>query len=195
MERVDPSVRDTVRMPEAAIRAFLDHLDREEMLEARASGDVSKRTIRRHRFPSLAPVVLEVTRPGEGMVRFSVVPRNLSAGGMSIIHGVFLHPKSDCIINLSTVDGEKTAIEGILTRCRYAGARMHESGIKFKHEVDTANYLLLCEDGEDPAPPPEAKPPPAAALAEELLQLVRNRASRAMVERILDQIRETYSAA
>ena len=203
MSQPDPNVRDTVRMPEPAIRAFLDFLDRQETSEARLNGDIAKRSTRRHRFPSLVPVTLEILRPGEGTVRFAVVPRNLSKGGMSIVHGVFLHPHSECVIHLRTVDGEKTVVEGVLTRCRYVGAKMHETGIKFHREVDPNAYLVLCEDEE----PPKSKAPlsatpsvganiaPAIALAEELVQLVRSRASAAVVERVLDQIRSVYPAA
>jgi len=202
MTQADPSVRDTIRLPEPAIRAFLDVLDREEASEARLTGESSHRSSRRMRPPSCEPIVLEVSRPGEGTVRFAAIVRNISAGGMSVVHGVFLHPNVNCVLQLRTIDGEKTSIVGRLTRCRYAGAQLHESGIQFERPIEISHYVKLDEDSGAAHPVPSAAPSPATspeidriiALTTELQELVRAKASIELVGMLLDRIRDACTA-
>jgi hypothetical protein len=84
-----------------------------------------------------------------------------------------------------------------MTRCRYVGAHMHESGIKFESAIDISHYVRVCEDraakDESASAAPASESQRAIALAKELLELVQNGASPPLVTTILDGIRAIYA--
>lgn len=127
-------IRDTLRMPELALRALLNELDREEARSRSATSPPSQR-------PE-GPAVIEVVRHNEGVTRYLGAVRRMTAMGAAVVHGVFLHAGT-CLVHVMTLDGEKTVVGGRLTRCRYVGTRMHESQIEFDAPVDLSHYLVL----------------------------------------------------
>lgn len=172
MPEPESTSRDTIRLPEHAIRSLIEALDRDAARRARLSGRPDQAGQGQLRFHDCKPIILEMTRPGEGAVRFLVVPRFLTADTITVIHGVFLHPHTRCVVHLRTIDGERTAIPGRLTHCAYAAARMHESIITFDDPIETAFYLPVIRPGmpaEGPAslvqPRPSAPPPAPAATS------------------------------
>lgn len=127
-------IRDTLRMPEIALRALLNELDREEARSRTATPPPPQR-------PE-APAVIEVVRHNEGVTRYLGAVRRMTAMGAAVVHGVFLHAGT-CLLHVTTLDGEKTVVGGRLTRCRYVGTRMHESLIEFDAPVDLSHYVAL----------------------------------------------------
>lgn len=125
-------IRDTLRMTDSALRALLVDLDRQD-----AKGSVLPPALRQR--PE-GRIVIEVIRHNEGVARYLAAARHMTPGGILVVHGVFLHT-GNCVVHMTTVDGEKTAVGGRVTRCRYVGTRMHESQIDFDAPVDLSHYL------------------------------------------------------
>jgi PilZ domain len=63
--------------------------------------------------------------------KYIVFPIEISQGGMSFIHGSFIHSSTQCTISIPMPDGEIMAIDAVITWCRLLRGRAHEVGAKF----------------------------------------------------------------
>ena len=99
----------------------------------------------------LSDIAVLVQHPGGGVGRYLVCARNISAGGVSFIHGGYIHPGSECKIVLPRRDGAPLPVNGEIVYCRHVEGSYHEVGVRFTQEVDPA--LLL----EDPTEEAEAR--------------------------------------
>ncbi len=87
-----------------------------------------------------------IQHPGGGTGRYLVCARNISAGGLSFIHGGYIHPASDCKILLPRRDGSPIAVNGTVMHCRHVEGAYHEIGVQFTEEIDP--MALLSENEE-----------------------------------------------
>ncbi len=110
-------------------------------LDARESGRDSQRREHRRWNYRATEIAIIVQHPGGGLGRFMVCARNLSAGGMSFIHGGYLHPGSDCRILLEHLDGRRTAQAAVVRHCRHIEARYHEIGVQFAATLDPGQVV------------------------------------------------------
>ncbi len=86
-------------------------------------------------------IAMIVQHPGGGSGRFLVCARNISASGLSLIHGGYLHPGTECRLLLARADGSPMALSGEVIHCRHVGGHHHELGIRFLNEVDPYEIL------------------------------------------------------
>jgi len=86
---------------------------------------------------------LEVRHPDGETARFLVCGRNISAGGVSFLHGGFLYPGSRCWITRPTVWSGEATIQGKIVSARHVAKRMHEFGIAFDDLVDRRRFVTL----------------------------------------------------
>jgi hypothetical protein len=117
-------------------------------LEQNARTDVPRRVVskgsrRAHKRIEYrqANVALIVEHPGGTSANFLVCTRNISAGGISILHGGFIHPGSRCKIGLPQRDGNQCALIGTVVSCRAVDGFIHEVGLKFQHLIDPADFV------------------------------------------------------
>lgn len=109
----------------------------QEMLN-QAEGDKpseSKRKIDRYPASCFGPALLELKHPSGGEARFIIYPLDISTGGMAILHGSFIHPKSKVRIRLSLPGGDKLPIEGLVTHCHYLRGKAHVVGVGFTRPI------------------------------------------------------------
>lgn len=125
----------SVRRSENKQLEFLRRLD-----GASGGGGNRRRTAARHTY--LMPNVhICIAHPGGGEVKFLVCTRNLSAGGMSFLHGGFLHNRTQVIALLPTLEGQIIAVNGSVVMCRYLADSMHEVGVTFVEKIDPARFI------------------------------------------------------
>lgn len=88
-------------------------------------------------------VFLKVRQPGgqESVIR--VVCRNLSRGGMAILHNAYMHPRSKCAVVLPHLLNGPTVIEGTVVRCQHRRGVIHEVGIRFGQSINVRDYVPL----------------------------------------------------
>ncbi|MEZ6234299.1 MAG: response regulator [Phycisphaerales bacterium] len=90
-------------------------------------------------------VEMRVNQSGGGGVSSSstvkVACRNLSRGGMSLIHGSFIHTGSSVTVFLKNSEQSKVPIAGTVVRCRHVKGMVHELGIKFNLPIDTREFV------------------------------------------------------
>ncbi|MCC6319974.1 MAG: response regulator [Phycisphaerales bacterium] len=131
--------------PANSIRLDATKLDR--LLDAHDAGSANnaaalKRSHVRHTFRTLA-VKLTLSHPGGSQTRFSVACRNLSSGGIGVLHSAYVHSGTPCTIELVSTSNTTHTIEGKVVRCGHLQGTVHEIGIKFNGAIDTREFLAL----------------------------------------------------
>jgi len=143
---------DCIRMGDAERRLLYDALNRTERAE-RALGGNSKRQSERfvyygHEIPF--SIYENTTQQPH---RFMALTRNLSATGISVLHGGFVYQDSECELMLRTVDGERVKIPGTVVHCRLVKGRVHELGVRFDDQIDPSCFVGDDAKGTEPDRP------------------------------------------
>ena len=89
----------------------------------------------------MSDIAVLVQHPGGGTGRYLVCARNISAGGLSCIHGGYIHPGSECKVVLPQRDGHPFAVDGVIVHCRHVQGSYHEVGVQFVEEIDPSALL------------------------------------------------------
>lgn len=150
MQRVAPkssscapqsSVRpNSVNLRAQALGAFLDKLDEPE----RAGGADKRRGFLRWPFRREALEVV-LNHPGGTDVVIKAACRNLSCGGISVLHNSFVHPGSQCVVRLPKPNGSIVSVSGVVKRCIHRAGVVHEVGIAFGAAISARDFVA-----EDP---------------------------------------------
>ncbi|RMD60778.1 MAG: response regulator [Planctomycetota bacterium] len=136
----------SVNLPESRVEEILDHLDKVEP-QGGKSVDARRRTERkpfRH-----FDVQLSVLHPGGGVARFLIPTRDISSTGISILHGGYLHAGTDCKLELPTLWGGTTTVEGAVVRCDHLVGLIHLIAVMFYKPEDISEFV---DTGSDEAP-------------------------------------------
>lgn len=86
-------------------------------------------------------LVLSVEHPGGGLARMLVYTRNLSAGGISLLHGGYLYPGTRCKMRLPRFDGALPTLSGAVVGCRCVEGIVHEINVAFDRRIDPMLFL------------------------------------------------------
>jgi CheY-like chemotaxis protein len=112
-----------------------------DKLDALTAGETTtKRSLSRLAFRHES-VQLHIIHPGGSEAAVRVASRNLSRGGMSLLHSAYIHPGSNCRVDLPTPSGTVRAVHGKIARCIHRGGVLHELGIKFDQHVDLRQFV------------------------------------------------------
>lgn len=131
---------------------MLSHLD-----ASTPPQEASRRLHRRFNY-RVRSCRVKIAQPGSASADcFLVQTRNISAGGLSFLHGAFVHTESRVTVQLITQHGAWHDVTGTVTFCRYVDRGMHEIGVKFDNEVRPYDYcagamvfsFLLVEDDDE----------------------------------------------
>jgi CheY-like chemotaxis protein len=109
-----------------------------------ATEEKDKAPIRREfsRWPFRhATISVTLTQPTGGEVHLKLACRNLSRGGISLLHNQFVHSGSSCVVSLPRLAGGVKAITGTVKRCVHKRLTLHEVGIKFDSNVELREFL------------------------------------------------------
>lgn len=113
------------------LAALLDQLD---------SGDGgSYRTYLRWAFRR-ETISIELHQPGGSTARVDMVARNLSAGGMSLLHSAFVYPNTKVLVRLPGVSAGFVDVRGKVARCLHVQGRVHEVGVQFDEPVEMRSF-------------------------------------------------------
>ncbi|MFO0840056.1 MAG: hypothetical protein U1D55_16235 [Phycisphaerae bacterium] len=124
-----------LRIPESAARSVFERL---EQLEA---ADAASRAHERYAYVIPDGITVTFDHPGGSTVKVVVAPRNLSASGMSMLHGGFVYPNTPCSVRLHRLDGGFETVNGSVTRCRVLAGRVHEIGVKFARPIEPEHFV------------------------------------------------------
>ncbi|MCC6676750.1 MAG: response regulator [Phycisphaerales bacterium] len=139
------------RAPEGAGRLNTLGLGPKELLQLHEAMDGKgeateakrKRGFVRWPFRS-ASVPLRLMQPGSCVAsELRVACRNLSAGGMSVLHNSYLHTGSKVVVTLPHPADGPVELEGTVNRCRHVRGVVHEIGIQFKKSIQARDFVRL----------------------------------------------------
>ncbi len=127
--------QNLLRLGEGEIEKILARMD-QDAAEARpkALRRSDRFEFRRARLPVI------VRHKGGTEARLLLCARNLSEGGISLIHTGYVHPGTTLHVHLTMLKGEVVAIPGQVASCRYISGRLHEIGVRFDHPIDAASF-------------------------------------------------------
>jgi CheY-like chemotaxis protein len=129
-----PAIRNKLGISAKDLEALLDRYDA-------ASGDGHvKRVFTRWKF-RLNQVVLRVTHPGGTVVDVPVVCRNLSNGGIGVLHNNYLYIGSNVVVLMERNQRETVQVPGTVMRCSHREGLVHDIGIQFHERVDVRDIL------------------------------------------------------
>ncbi len=133
----DSERNNTLRLGPRELDALLNKID--ELHPARENPD---REFVRWDF-RIVRALLTVEHMTGSKVELPVATRNISRGGISVLHSAYIYPKARCHVTTELEDGRKLDMNGVVTRCNHIGGKVHEIGIKFDEEISTKDLLGL----------------------------------------------------
>lgn len=115
-------------------------LDKLEALDAANGKPSAKRDFARWPFRH-ASINLRLVHPGGNEVGLRLACRNISRGGISLLHAGYIHPGSQVIVELPRLSGVTTEVHGTIVRCQHRRLTLHEIGVRFNHEIVLRDYV------------------------------------------------------
>ena len=131
--------RNTIGLSPQALEAFLDRLDGMTVQglgsEARAYA----------RWP-LREAFIDVCLQERGTFQrcMLMATRNVSNGGIAVLHSSYMYPGSKCTVALpsrNAQDKEPIVMTGKIVRCAHREGMIHEIGIQFDEPIDASRFV------------------------------------------------------
>ena len=130
-------VENTLRLSVNELLPLLDELDARSGQDEEAA---LKRAFARGRYRAIGvPVVFN--NAGQSGAPLYLVPRNLSASGIGLIHSTFVHTGTPCTVTLPTVAQRAVRIPGVVVRSCHLTGTVHEVGVKFDQIINPREFL------------------------------------------------------
>lgn len=114
------------------------------LLDKLEAGDRGKPPARRDyaRWPFRhATVKVLLTQPSGAEVGLKMACRNLSRGGIALLHNGYVHPGSNVVVALPRLAGGVKDVPGTIRRCQHRRATLHELGIQFDQQIDLQEFI------------------------------------------------------
>ena len=135
-DRSDASDREGSGERQRQLALLLDQLDAREAAEDARVGRRNTRASYRR-----SDVHIVVHHPGGSDTERRVFTRDLSAGGMSFIHGGYLHVGTRVDVGLHRYVGGDDEVSGVVRHCDHIAGSWHAVGVKFEQRVFPKLYL------------------------------------------------------
>jgi len=130
------TARNTLSVDGVLYQRLLAKLD-----ENNSKGGTSAKRIFRRLGYAHAKLCIHIESEGHNSRALVVATRNLSQGGVSVLHSNFMYNGTLLTVDLINTKGEIVPRRGSVTRCEHRGGRVHEVGIKFEEEISLREFL------------------------------------------------------
>jgi hypothetical protein len=124
------------------LKAVMDELDKSKGIQHQ-----EKRKFSRLGYRSLQ-IVLIIKESG-GEVAFMTAARNVSQGGVCLLHRQMLYPAEQCRIVLPLSGNKRLLVRGRVVRCRFIQGVLHEVGVRFDRPIQLAELNEILTMGKD----------------------------------------------
>lgn len=128
---------NTVRLSQRELERLLEQFEQSQG----TTGSPDREFVRWNYRIEAVQIVIEQSSGHK--VTLPVATRNISRGGISILHSSYMHTKTPCEVVLTTPSGTQQTIAGRVMRCIHIQGRVHEIGIKFNEQISTKDLLGL----------------------------------------------------
>lgn len=81
-----------------------------------------------------------LTQSDGSEVMLQLAARNLSVGGVSLLHSAYVYPATKMTVDLPKINGKILRIEGVVTRCSHVRGVIHEVGVKFNEPINLHDF-------------------------------------------------------
>ncbi len=170
--------RNTIGLTPHALDTLLDRLD--SLSDESKSSDA-----RTHSRLSIREAFVEVCvcECGNSERRMLMATRNISDGGIAVLHSSYLYPGNACTVTLRSpdVNGAYSVLPGRIVRCTHREGMIHEVGISFQSPIDASRYAAT---GSKRKKTP-TKAMGAATLQGRVLQIDASPVDRRLIEYFL----------
>lgn len=131
-------LRNSVRLDQHALNKLLDERNNS------TSGNDKSANRGYVRWSFRVPTLeLKLIHPGRSESSVIVACRDLSAGGIGVLHSAFVHKGTQCVVRLPRVDGGHADVDGTVVRCQHIGGVIHEVGIRFGTAIEVRDFVKL----------------------------------------------------
>lgn len=129
---------NTLRLAGNELAKLVEELDR-----AGSAGPAFKRS--HHRWPFRhGSIRMDVLHPNGQTTSLHYACRNLSSGGVSLLHSSYIHTGTRVTVFVPKAGGVgEVASLGRVTRCRHFRGNVHEIGVKFDSALEVREILSL----------------------------------------------------
>lgn len=131
------STTNTLRLSQTELHKLLDYIEQNKAEDRDPDREYVRWTFRTN------IVHLTVQHQSGSKVTLPVPTRNISRGGVSILHSAYIHANSPCTVQINLPGQEQQTIKGKIVRCSHLVGRIHEIGIAFDELISTKNMLGL----------------------------------------------------
>ncbi len=126
---------NTIGLGQRELEALLGEMDNTEGTAAQHKREFARWPFRH------STVMFEVSHPGGTVTKLKLACRNLSRGGIGLLHNGYVHPGSACKVWLPRLVGGTQEIAGSVTRCAHRRGSLHEIGVKFAKPADLRMFI------------------------------------------------------
>ncbi len=134
----DPNNKlNTLRLAQHDLQKLLEQFDHSQTKTAHPDREFVRWTYR------LSAVDLILEHATGSKISLPVATRNISRGGISILHSTYIHTGSPCEVVLQIPGGKSQGIPAKVIRCAHITGRVHEVGIAFDEQISTKDLLGL----------------------------------------------------
>lgn len=182
----------SVRLSEIERKALLKVIS----MQADANPLASKRTDTRYALPPGYSVIGELEQAGGSPQKFVVSVRDISRGGLSMLHSSYVHLNSRCVFRF--YDEKKKQVAAAyakVVRCQHVKGQIHDVGLKFDMAFPVETFLV---EASSPQTAQNIKPvmyPALQAFVDELGGLVRSGADITLISGLLEEIKQAINDA
>lgn len=131
-----PNARNTLGLGAQAYESLLSKLD-----ERSEDAEVAPQRLHT-RIPFMDPFVrVQVEADNSGRREMILACRNISRGGVGLLHSSFMYTNTPVAVHLVRTDGTSPGVRGKVVRVQHRGGVVHEIGIKFDKEINQRDYV------------------------------------------------------
>ncbi len=112
---------------------------RNELEQGRGRGAANRVYSRWQYNASSVPV--RIIHPAGNEMNVRMACRNLSKGGIGLLHRSYLHLGTRCAVTLNHPSNGDIEIPGEIVRCIHIKGMIHELGVKFDEEIDIRDFM------------------------------------------------------
>lgn len=126
---------NSLGISQAVLDALLERLETTSRSQAAVARGAVRVPFRR------LSVAFTVLHSDGTAAHMTVACRNLSRGGVGILHAAYMHVGTSCQVHLPRSGRPDATVPGVVVRCRHVGGRVHEIGVKFHELIDPKDYV------------------------------------------------------
>lgn len=132
----EQEARNTLGIGQPAYEKLIERLAADSM---RSEGNTNRRYTR---IDYHEPFVrLTVESENNNKRDMTLACRNISRGGIGLLHSSFMYPGTSVTVHLQRFDGRAVGLPGTVVRVEHRGGKVHEIGIRFLKEINTREFV------------------------------------------------------